>query len=115
MRRFLESKIAGWLAFAVIVCVTAYLFFWHNVTSALVVYGVFLVMAILGEIMIKRISFLAPLVSYIILVVNYAVKFALEDEFLRQDEAESLEVVVKYGAIMLLTIPILYFNRSLKY
>ena len=112
--RLLSSKIALYISILIIVCVTAYLTFWCGITSALCVYVVFLVVGIVGEMKKKYLMHYAPLITYILLVLEAAVNFSLEEEVLRQDEAKILSDVTIYGSIMLLTIPILYFNRSLK-
>lgn len=114
MVRLLSSKIALYISIAILVCVTAYLAFWCGITSALGLYAVFLVVGIVGEMKKKYLMHYAPLITYILLVLEAAVNFSLEEEVLRQDEAKILSDVTIYGSIMLLTIPILYFNRSLK-
>lgn len=113
MRKLLANKFSLVVAIAIIVCVTLYLTFWRHVSSALAVCGVFLVMGIIGDMKKKNIIHWSPLITYLLLVVECSVKFALEDKYLRQDEGEKLTCVVIYGSIMLLTIPILYYNRSL--
>ena len=112
MKAILGSKIALVLVVVVIICDTVYLTFWRHITSALSIFAVFLAMGIVSEMWTKTIIFLAPLLTYVLLIVDAAVKFALEDEVLRKDEAEKLEVVVKFGAILLMTIPTLYYNRK---
>jgi hypothetical protein len=114
MKKLFESKVAAWVAITIIICVTTYLAFWCHVTSALAVYGVFLVMPIMEGLYKNRLVYWSPLITYLILIVEYAVKFSLEDKALREDEGEKLTNIVIYGSFMLITIPILYYNRSLK-
>lgn len=114
MRKLLEHKFLLYVAIAVIVCVTAYLVIWCNIGGALCVYAIFLTMGIIGDSSKNYILHWSPLVTYLFLVVIYAVDFSLEDEWLREEKGKDLANVVIYGSIMLLTIPLFYYNRSFK-
>lgn len=118
MKKFLKSKYAEWFAILILIGVPTFLMWSYHLGSAFgIAIFTYVVMGFIEDFNKKKIVSFAPLVAYILMVSFYAVKIVFAEEVFSGEEVENLMVVVKYGAILLLAIPILYinkgFNRSL--
>jgi hypothetical protein len=117
MKKFLASKPAEYLAFIICLGVPTFLMWYFGLTQAFgVAIGSYVIVAVIAEWKKARIIHYAPLLAYILMVVFYAVRVVFEEKIFRDGKVDDLEVVIKYGVILLFAIPLLYnYNiRSLK-
>jgi len=112
MKKFLANKHAEYLAMIICIGVPTFLMWRFGLTQA---FGVaicsYVIVAAITEWKKARIIHYAPLVAYVLMVVYYAVRVAFGEEIFRGGKVDDLEVVVKYGVILLFAIPLLYYRR----
>ena len=104
-----------WIAVIISIGVPALLMYLtHETTIFSVAILTYVLVAVLEE--LKKIHFttLAPLAAYIAMIVYGAVKIVLADEVFHNERIEVLVSIVKYGAILLLAIPLLYKINKVK-
>lgn len=111
IKKALENRYAAYLALTIIFLVSIVLFIGYRIADGFLLFGIGLIMGIVGETLKKDLLRYLPIYGYIILVLNRVYKVVMTDDFLRGEEIENMVIVVKYCSIFLLTIPIFYYNR----
>ena len=114
IKKALENRYAAYLALAIILLVAIVLFVGYRMADGFLLFGIGLVLGIVGETLKKDLLRYLPIYGYAILVLNRVYKVVIADDFLRGEEVEKMVIVAKYCSIFLLTIPIFYYNRYLR-
>ena len=102
-----------WIAVTICIVVPAFLMYQnHNTTLFSMAVLSYVVIGVIEELKKRKVTTWAPLVGYITMIIYMSVKIVMSDKVFYRQQTEILVNVVKYGAILLLAIPLLYYNKD---
>lgn len=111
----MKVTIKEWIAIIICIGVPVFLMYQNdNATLLSIPVITYVVAAGLQEWKKKPYTTYAPLVAYAALIIYGAVRIALVDEVFYKERTEVLVNIVKYGSILLLSIPFIYNINKIK-
>ena len=113
MKKVLRSKPVLWLAMIVALGVPIILMYSCHM-SALIAASlpIYIVTGVIDGIRKKKTIWITPIYSYVLMIVFGVARVINVERFLYEESVSTLTHIVKYGSLVLLTIPILYYNKE---